>query len=68
MLHIDPKYIVGEKFDTQLDPKTDYTCVGYASNDTFLVVGAYFDQANNRTALKTFKFQDVRFKGNLTIK
>jgi hypothetical protein len=68
MLHIDPKYIVGEKFTTQLDPNTELTCVGYASNDTFLVVGAFFDAPNNRTCLKTFKFQDVKFKGNLTTK
>jgi hypothetical protein len=68
MLHIDPRFIIGEKFTTQLDANSEYTCVGYASNDTFLVVGAFWDQPNNRTSLKTFKFQDVKFKGDLTKK
>lgn len=65
MLHIDPKFLIGKEF-TALDPNTKYTCIGYASNDTFLVVGAVWDQASNRTTLKTFKFQDVKFHGNVT--
>jgi hypothetical protein len=62
MLHIDPKFIVGKKF-VGFDKNTEYTCVGYAANETFLVVGALWDQASNRFTLKTFKFQDVTFVG-----
>jgi len=65
MLHIDPKFLIGKTFNTTLDSNTEYTCIGYASNDTFLVVGAMWDQPNNRTILKTFKFQDVKFRGNV---
>lgn len=62
MLHIDPKFIVGKKF-SGLDKNIEYTCVGYAANETFLVVGALWDQAANRFTIKTFKFQDVTFIG-----
>ena len=65
MMYINESTIVGQTF-TATDPATEYTCVGYACNDTFLIVGAHFDAPNNRTALKTFKIQDVKFKGQLT--
>lgn len=64
MININSKAIEGLKF-TALDPNTEYTCVGYASNETFLIVGAHWDQASNRTTLKTFKLQDVKFMGGL---
>lgn len=65
MLLISEKAIIGQKF-TANDPKVEYTCVGYAQNDTCLVVGAYFDSVNNRTELKTIKMTDAKFKGDLS--
>lgn len=63
MLFIAEKAIVGKTFTAQ-DPKIEYTCVGYAQNDTCLVVGAYFDSVNNRTEHKTIKMTDAKFKGD----
>lgn len=65
MLLLSEKAIIGQKF-TALDPKVEYTCVGYAQNDTCLVVGALFDSVNNRTELKTIKMTDAKFKGDLS--
>ena len=65
MLFIAEKAIVGKTFTAQ-DPKIEYTCVGYAQNDTCLVVGALFDSVNNRTELKTIKMTDAKFKGDIT--
>ena len=67
MVHINEAAIVGQTF-TAMDPNMEYTCIGYGQNDTFLVVGSYFDAPNNRTQLKTFKLSDVKFKGQLTPK
>lgn len=62
-LYIEPSYIVGKTFTVSGDvTNTEYTCVGYAANETFLVVGKYTDTVNNRFSLKTFKFQEVKFK------
>lgn len=62
-LYIDSTTIVGKKFTVANDvSNAEYTCVGYAANDTFLIVGQYTDTVNNRFRLKTFKFQDVTFK------
>ena len=63
-MYIDSKTIVGKKF-TALDPNTEYTCVGYGQNETFLVIGSNFDAPNNRSTLKTFKLSDVKFKGDI---
>lgn len=65
MLQIDPRYIVGREF-TALDPKSHYKCIGYAANETFLIVGTCFDSVNNRSDIKTFKIQDVKFIGDIT--
>lgn len=67
MLHIFPNQLEGKKFQLVNGPDTtsEFTCIGYASNDTFLVVGSLWDQASNRTIVKTFKFQDVRFVGKI---
>lgn len=67
MIHINEAAIVGQTF-TALDPNMEYTCIGYACNDTFLIVGTNFDSTNNRSTVKTFKLQDVKFKGQLTPK
>lgn len=64
MMYIKEQTIVGQTF-TALDPNTEYSCIGYCCNDTFLVIGLYFDSVNNRTTIKTFKFSDVKFKGRL---
>lgn len=67
MIHINEAAIVGQTF-TAFDPNAEWTCIGYACNDTFLIVGTNFDSTNNRSTVKTFKFQDVKFKGQLTPK
>lgn len=62
-LFIDSTTIVGKTFTVSNDvTNTEYTCVGYACNETFLIVGKYTDTVNNRFQLKTFKFGDVKFK------
>ena len=63
-MYIDPKAIVGQTFSAN-DPNTEYVCVGYGQNETFLIIGSYFDSPNNRSSLKTFKLSDVKFKGNI---
>ncbi len=63
-IHIVPGTIEGKPFVTELDSKTEFTCIGYATNDTFLVVGARWDQASNRTIVRTFKINEVKFIGN----
>lgn len=60
-LYIEPSAIIGKTFTTSADPNTEYECIGYAANETFLVVGKHMDTVNNRFYLKTFKIQDVRF-------
>ncbi len=64
MIYINETAIVGQKF-TYNDPNTEWTCVGYAANDTFLIVGSSFDSTNNRSIVRTFKLQDVKFHGQL---
>lgn len=59
-LYIEPSAIIGKTF-TANDPNIEYECVGYAANETFLVVGKHLDIVNNRFTLKTFKIQDVKF-------
>ena len=65
ILHINSPAIIGKTF-TAFDPKIEYTCLGYGQNDTFLLVGSWYDAPNDRTHLKTFKLSDVKFKGQLT--
>jgi len=55
---------VGTPF-TALDPNQEYTYLGVAANETFLIVGAQFDSTNNRSTVKTFKLSDVKFKGEI---
>lgn len=62
MIHISPAALEGKTF-VGLDKNIEYTCIGYATNDALLVIGALWDQASNRFTLKTFKFQDVTFIG-----
>lgn len=65
-MYIDPKAIIGKKFNPANDPAKDYECVGYADNGTLLVIGAEFDSVNNRSSFKTFKLTDVKFVGKVT--
>jgi hypothetical protein len=64
MVHINEASIVGQTFSAT-DPKMEYTCIGYGQNETFLIVGSYFDAPTSRTHLKTFKLSDVKFHGKL---
>ena len=63
MMKLDEK-LIGQKF-TVNDPNTEYTCVGYGSLGTFVIIGAYSDAVKNETTLKTFKITEVKFKGML---
>lgn len=65
-MYIDPSSIVGKTFTSTSDPINEFTCIGYGQNETFLVVGTSFDSANNRSIVRTFKFSDVKFKGQLS--
>lgn len=66
MLFIDPKFIVGQKFvPVNSVAPVEVTCIGYAQNDTFLLVGTTWDQASNRTVIKTYKMTEVSFVGKL---
>lgn len=64
MIHITEK-IIGQQFKWELDPNTDWTVIGYAltNEGMFLVVGATWDQPNNRSRINTFKFKDVKLVG-----
>jgi len=61
-MHIDPSTIIGKKF-TITDPNIEYSCIGYAQNETFIVFGAYNDPPNNRFTVKSFKLTDAKFVG-----
>jgi hypothetical protein len=63
-MFIDPTTIVGKKF-VMNDPAIEYVCVGYGQNDTFLIFGAANDVTNNRFTLKSFKFSEVKFIGQI---
>jgi hypothetical protein len=55
--------IIGQTFSTSNDPNTEYKCVGYAQNETFIVFGALNDTVNNRFTVVSKKLTEVRFKG-----
>jgi len=61
MMQLDSS-IIGKKFEIH-DPAIEYTCVGWAKNDTFIIFGAYNDIPNNRFTIKSFKLSDAKFKG-----
>jgi len=68
MLNINTKTLEGSSF-TVRDPNITYTCIGYGQDPTSAanyVVGITWDQANNRTSIKTFLFKEVTFVGKLT--
>ena len=60
-LFIDPKEVIGRKF-TGTDPSVEYTCVGYAANETFLLIGKLEDHGGQSFKLKTIRLADARFK------
>lgn len=67
-MFIDPKSISGKTFTSSSGvANVEYTCIGYGQNETFLIIGSYYDSVNNRSTVKTFKFGDVQFKGNLAV-
>ena len=66
-IHINAPAIMGLQFPSPIDPTIDYTCVGYGQNDTTFIVGATYDSISNRTALRTFKMSEVKFKGPLLL-
>jgi hypothetical protein len=66
-MFIDPKYFIGRTFPSPNDPNVEYTVIGYAQNDTFLLIATSSDKVNNRSSIKTFKLTDVQFRGDLTV-
>ena len=69
MLHINLTALQDKIFvGTGVDTTTQWTCIGYGQDPTSAanyVVGMSWDQASNRTIIKTFLLKEVRFHGNL---
>jgi hypothetical protein len=65
MININTTSLYGKQFTSGTLDATRYTCIGMAQNETFLIVGVYFDSINNRSQVKTFKIQDVTFVGDI---
>ena len=68
MLQLTDK-LMGQKF-TVNDPNTEYTCVGWgAAGETLVIIGAFWDQPNNRYELKSFKLRGdpIKFKGQVPL-
>lgn len=63
-MKIDEK-LIGTKF-TVNDPSTEYTCVGFGQNDTFIIFGTMNDTPNNRFSVKSFKLADAKFIGQFS--
>lgn len=67
MLSISAASIIGQSF-TVRDPNINYLCIGYGQDPTSAanyVVGELWDQASNRTQIRTFLFKEVTFIGQL---
>jgi hypothetical protein len=68
MYTIDPQFIVGRKFHTTIDPKSQYICIGYgAAKETgrLLIVGRSIeDNKDAEEVVRTFFDRDVRFLPN----
>ena len=60
-MFIDPTAVIGKKF--VVNGTDEYVCVGYAQNETLLVLGAFNDVTNNRFTVKSFKLTDAKFIG-----
>lgn len=58
-MYLDPT-IIGKTFHVT-DPNIRYRCVGYAQNETFVVLGAAQDVPNNRSKISSFKLTEVTF-------
>lgn len=65
-MYIDPSAIIGKTFVSTVDPTSEFKCIGYGQNETFLIIGSTFDSTSNRSIVRTFKFSDVKFKGDLS--
>jgi hypothetical protein len=66
MININSNVIEGQVFVVDASG-AEYTCIGYAQNETFLVFGMAYDSVNNRTTIRTFKLSEVKFKGRLIV-
>jgi hypothetical protein len=66
---LDPS-LIGQLFTVPNTPGSgplpEYRMVGFAQNDTFLIMGALNDTVNNRFEIISFKMKDVKFKGQVT--
>lgn len=60
--------LIGQKFTTSIDPSTEWTLVGWdGNNGTQLLIGATWNQQDNRYTLNTFKLRDCRFVGQIPV-
>lgn len=64
VLPMQLEQLIGKKFSVA-DPTIEYTCVGYAQNDTFIVFGALNDVTNNRFKVSSFRVKEVTFLGQI---
>ena len=63
MIDIKTEVLNGKEFET--GNGTTWICIGVSH--PYYVVGIQWDQASNRTTVKTFKFDDIKFKGQLKV-
>lgn len=67
-MYIAPEYLVGNTFTVptnQFDPEQKYVCIGYGSNDTFLVFGGPINKQkdyNKFSTIRSFKLSEVQFE------
>jgi hypothetical protein len=70
MLHINLAALEGQTFYTALDSSKHIECIGFGQDPTSAanyVVGATWDQASNRTVVRTFLLKDVTFIGKISL-
>lgn len=60
MIHIEPSKLIGRQYYTH-DQKTTYTAIGYAENETLLIIGEYPDPTYKCNRLATHKLSDCKF-------
>ena len=64
MIIIDPKAFIDRKFQLKNLGKDEWICKGVCH--PYYVIGQCWDQASNRTRIRTFKFDDIEFVGDTT--
>lgn len=65
MMHIDPQYYLGRRF-YGFDKATTYVAVGFAMNETLLIIGENYDDKTKESKMKTFKLSEVHWLDDRT--